>query len=262
MTREELKNTLIDMAKEAPARVSFLWQGMEEKECWAAYEPEKVMVSASTIKTMLMMALLDRVLKGEFSLDQKINVTEEMILSDSKFFEQGPGMYKLDEILRFMITKSDNSCTNIIINMLTMEGANAYFASIGLTETKLERLMLDFDAIKEGRNNYTSARDQFAVYEMMYHHKVLTPEMCELALSILMDNRDYDLFYRYLPYNFKLAHKSGGLDCLSHDSGIFYLPGNEFYLGIFVSDGPNDKFCEMLIGAMTRKIWDYLEENK
>ena len=259
MNREELENLLIDMAKEAPARVSFLWQGMEEKTPWACYEPEKIMVSASTIKTMLMMALLERVMKGEISLEDTVTVTEDMILSDSKFFEQGPGVYKLDEILRFMITRSDNSCTNIIIHMLGMQQANEYFASIGLTETKLERVMLDFDAIKEGRNNYTSARDQFAVYEMLYHHKVLTPELCELALSILMDNRDYDLFYRYLPRNLKVAHKSGGLDCLSHDSGIFYLPGNEFYLGIFVSDGPSDVFCDRLIGAMTRKIWDYLE---
>ena len=49
MKREELKNILIDMAKAAPARVSFLWQGMEETSSWADYEPEKVMVSVAKI---------------------------------------------------------------------------------------------------------------------------------------------------------------------------------------------------------------------
>ena len=156
MNRARVSAELESMAAEAPAKVSLLWQGMTEDEPWAAFAPDEETISASTIKTPLMMALLDRVRQGQFSLEDQVDVTETMILPDSRFFEQGPGRYSLDEIMRFMITASDNSCTNMLIQMLGMDAINGYFASLGLKTTRLERIMLDFDAIAAGRNNYTT----------------------------------------------------------------------------------------------------------
>lgn len=256
MSKASVSAQLEAMAASAPAKVSLLWQGMAEDKPWAAYRPDEETVSASTIKTPLMMALLDRVQRGEYALDARINVTEAMILPDSRFFEQGPGAYPLDEIMRFMITVSDNSCTNILIRMLGMEAVNGYFASLGLHTTRIERLMLDFDAIAAGRNNYTTAREQFMIFSRLYHGGALTEPLCRTALEVLKDNRDYELFYRYLPRNLTVAHKSGGLPGLAHDSGIFYRPGGDFYLGIFVSEAPDEELGPRLIGAMARKIWD------
>ncbi len=262
MNRAIISAELEAMAAQTPAKVSLLWQGMTEDKPWAAYAPDQETVSASTIKTPLMMALLERVRQGALTLQDKVEVTEAMILPDSRFFEQGPGRYSLDEIMRFMITVSDNSCTNILIRLLGMDAVNGYFASLGLKTTRLERMMLDFDAVAAGRNNYTTAREQFLLYHRLYHGRTLTGPLCRMALSVLKDNRDYELFYRYLPRNLTVAHKSGGLPGLSHDSGIFYCSGGDFYLGVFVSDAPDEVTGPRLIGAIARRIWDELEKEE
>ena len=97
------------------------------------------------------------------------------------------------------------------------------------------------------------------IFSRLYHGGVLTEPLRRTALEVLKDNRDYELFYRYLPRNLTVAHKSGGLPGLAHDSGIFYRPGGDFYLGIFVSDAPDEELGPRLIGTMARKIWDELE---
>ena len=64
--------------------------------------------------------------------------------------------YKIYDLMMWMITKSCNSSTNILIKYLGFDKINKYCIEIGLNATKLERYMLDENAIKNGKNNYTS----------------------------------------------------------------------------------------------------------
>ena len=50
--------------------------------------------------------------------------------------------------MMWMITKSCNSSTNILIKYLGVDKINKYCKEIGLNATKLERYMIDENAIK------------------------------------------------------------------------------------------------------------------
>lgn len=194
--------------------------------------------------------------KGELDLDAPVFVPQEEILSDSAVFERGEQEMPLRDLLRWMIIVSDNTATNALIRLLTMERINDFCARMGWKDSKVERLMLDFDAVKAGKNNYTSALDQFGMFRAIYQKSILTPELCDLAMDMLLGQRDCGDFLRYIPGPVRVAHKTGGLDFLEHDSGLFFLGKATLYLGVFVTDAPDDAHGSRLIAAAARRIYD------
>ena len=154
-------------------------------------------------------------------------------------FVDGPGMHPLEELLVWMIVLSDNTATNVLIGLLGAECINAAACSVGTKNTVLERKMLDWDAVSAGRNNYTSAEDLLRVFRALYAETVLTPELCALARSILRRQRDTRMLTRYIWQDVPCAHKTGGLDRLSHDAGVFELPGRPYFIAVLIWDAPD-----------------------
>jgi len=255
---EKLAAKILDYAAAAPCRVRLLWQSMKDDEPRAQYLADERVSSASTIKVPIMLTLLQRVADGRESLDTKVLV--EDILEDSRPFEQGPRTVTLEEVCRWMIILSDNTSTNFLIRRLGMEEINAYCQRLGLQQTAVRRVMLDFEALEAGRDNTTSACDQYICYRALYDQSILTPELCRLGLDMLFSNRDYALLYRYIPVPLHLAHKSGGLDFLSHDAGIFFLPREDYFLGVFVTDGTENQ-RQRAIGDISKWIYDWETES-
>ncbi len=259
MNKEELLAYLAREAEGAEARVSVYWKDMDEGKDVFAYKEDREMVSASTIKVLILLCALERVRKGEEALEDVLDVPEELILDDSTVYEYGGTTDSLDHLLRWMIILSDNTATNVLIHHLGMEEINAYGRSIGLETSRVERVMLDFDAIEQGRNNYTTAKEQCRMYELLLHEEILTPELCRYAMDVLLSQRSFSNFLRYIPYPVTIAHKTGGLDFLNHDAGLFFLNNACYYLGVFVQEAPSDVYCQRLIGRISKAVYEYYE---
>ncbi len=262
MKQIDLQNYADNEIKDADAAVSLLVYDFTADETLLSFGAQSKVVSASIIKTPIMLAALDLVQKGKLSLDQRVAVPCQEVLEDTEVFNCGQKDCVLEELITWMIINSDNTATNILIELLGMDVINGYFESLGLKSTVLQRKMLDWGAIKAGRNNYTSAADQLLVFSKLYHKTILTPELCELALNILKRQRDYSSALRYLcAADITFAHKTGGLDHLNHDAGIFYMPGHEYYFGCFVTDAMSDTeenpVAKRLIGRLSKSVSEF-----
>lgn len=214
-------------------------------------------ISASTIKVFILLAALDEVRLGRLALDAPVAVTAADILPDTRVFVDGPGMHPLEELLVWMIVLSDNTATNVLIGLLGMDRVNAAAQSVGAQSTLLERKMLDWDAVAAGRNNYTSAADLLCVFRALYGETVLTPELCALARSILRRQRDTGMLMRYIWQDVPCAHKTGGLDHLCHDAGVFEFPGKPYFIAVLIWDAPDIEGDEPLAGRISKLIFDY-----
>jgi len=62
------------------------------------------------------------------------------------------------ELLELMISESDNTAANMLIDSFGFEYLNAAFKRFGLRGTNLERKMMDFKDGKNGVENYTMPR--------------------------------------------------------------------------------------------------------
>ena len=218
-------------------------------------------VSASTIKLPILCCALQDVMEGKYSLEQFVPICPGDYCDDTNVFEP---TYRQDgaslwEMLYWMMVSSDNTATNAMISLLGFDHVNDYCQTMGLTQTSLQRKMLDFEAVAQGRNNYTSAMDLYRLFSKLYHGEILNPALRETALDFLSRCRHMDALQRYLPDPVVVAHKPGGLDHLNHDAGIFLLKDRPFYLGIFTWDGPaldGQPQQNQFIGKLSRMIYD------
>ncbi|QHQ61344.1 serine hydrolase [Anaerocolumna sedimenticola] len=257
MDKIALQKAVEEEIKEAQAKISLYIKNLKTGEVLFQHKEDLSVVSASIIKVPIMVAALEEIQKGVLSKDTLVTVPKSTILEDSEVFEYGERQYTLDELLVWMIINSDNTATNSLIDLLTMDKINQTCRQLNLKVTKLERKMLDFDAVKLGYNNYTSAMDMCLIYKALYDKSILTSDLCDYAVSILLRQRHKQNSMRYITDEVKIAHKTGSLDFLNHDAGIFYLKENDYYFGAFVWDAPDDVYGMKWIGRVSKMVYEY-----
>ena len=179
--------------------------------------------SASMIKMFIMAAAMEKVAAGEMSLDEGIVLNDYDKVGGSGIlggYADGT-VLPLRTYMELMITESDNTATNIIINRLGMGTVNDYIARNGYSDTVLKREMMDMEAIAAGRENMTSAKDLGEIFVKIYNHQCVNQALDEVMLEFLKGQTDTDCIPEALPGRI-VAHKTGALPGLIHDGGIVY----------------------------------------
>ena len=161
-----------------------------------------------------------------------------------------------------MIIDSDNTATNVLIDLLGMDKINERINSLGMNNTKLQRKMMDFEAIKEGGNNSTSLKDMLIVMEGLYRGEIINKEISKRAIDIMKNQRDNSMLKRYITENVVVANKTGELDNLNNDVGIFYTKRADYFIGVFVHKSQNNQKAYEIIGKLSKKVYDYFIDNQ
>lgn len=164
--------------------------------------------SASVIKVFIMEYIYDRVQNGELSLDEELRGST------------------VKDLLFSMITKSDNEATNVFIDRFGMESLNDFFKSRGYNDTKLERKMLDTDAMREGKDNYTSLKDTMRFLDNLYYNKDSYPY--KEMLGIMKQQKVRTKIPAKIPNTAEVANKTGELNNVENDIGIIFTENGDF----------------------------------
>lgn len=228
-----------------------IWDA-QSRETLACYHKDTVFKSASLIKTPIMLCALEEVEKGHLSLDTRIPVLACHHVGDEAPVIKDGTDVPLSVLLEYMITDSNNSATNVLIDLLGMDKVNAFSQRIGLRDTILRRHMLDYESARQGRENRTSASDMLRLYTLLYGGEVLTPFMCETALPILLRQHDKELLMFANPAQ-KAAHKTGGLSDIAHDAGILYGE-NRTLVFAALATAPSDAQCIAFLQALSPHV--------
>ena len=188
--------------------------------------------TASTIKIHVLTQLLARVERGELDLDQKIAVTPEMVVPGGGVITHLEGEVELSllDIAILMIIVSDNTATNLCIDLAGIEATNALLRELGLKRTTLRRKMQDHAAVARNDENIATPAECVAMLETLYDGKP-TPWVAERCLSILKKPKRGPL-NRALPVEVPLANKPGGMERVRCDAGIVYLPRRPYAIAV------------------------------
>ena len=236
-----LNDFIVSLEKKHGCTAGVYITDAETGEAFALYNENTVFKSASLIKTPIMLTALEEVEKGNMTLDTCIRVQPcHMVGDEAPVIKDGKDV-PLSVLLEYMITDSNNSATNVLIDTLTMEKVNAFSHRIGLHDTLLRRHMLDYEAARQGRENLTSAADMLRLYTLLHKGEALTPFMCETALPILLRQHDKELLMFSDPAR-KAAHKTGGLSDIAHDAGILYGENRTLVFAVLAT-APNEAQC-------------------
>ena len=210
---------------------------------------DKRMVAASMIKLAVAASFLEEVESGKYSLDDTYTLKDSDIVGGSgSIGGKGEGAeVTYGELLEKMISESDNTAANILIEAVGMKAVNATASKLGLKSTELNRLMMDEDAIAEGTENYTSANDVATILELAYKGELVSEKASKTLISALQKQQDETGLLKGLPSGTKFAHKTGSLSNAQHDGGI--VSGNPDFILVTMCGGENytmDKALEAM----------------
>jgi beta-lactamase class A len=256
-----LKKNISEYMRAAGVKYSILIRDLLDGEEFSFNVNEKV-PSASIIKLFIMLKVFELAEKNEISLSERITISNLEKVPFSIITLLDENSYTIKDLVTLMIIQSDNTATNKLIDIITIDKFNNYMDKLGFNSTILERKMMDFEARKSGKENYTSIYDVSKYLQLIYEGKLINKYYSDLMITI-MKNQLHDGIMRInLPDDLIIAHKTGDLAFLKHDVGIVYLPNTKYIFSMFTWEAPSDNYARNVIGAVSKIAYDYFINKK
>lgn len=199
-----------------------------------AYREDEPFPSASTIKVFILQALLEEVAAGRVRLEDERRVhASDMVTGSGVLKALTPGRaYPLVDLATLMIAISDNTATNVLIDLLGIERVRATIARHGWSCTQAMG-KLQLGAVQAGRKpspSTTSAADLADYFTRLWLGDLLPPELTDVAKSIYRKQQfgelgrslDYDGYSAEIGVSdLRIASKSGSIRGVRNDAGVF-----------------------------------------
>lgn len=231
--------------------------------------------AASTMKTPVMIEVFKQVKDGKFSLEDSIVIKNEFksIVDGSNYSlnasdDSYGDIYKhigekttLYNLVNHMIINSSNLATNLIIELVDAKKVTATMRSFGAKDILVLRGVEDQKAYDAGLSNTTTALDLAIIFKKLATDKAVNKEASEKMLKILMDQQHNSIIPANLPADVRVAHKTGSITGVHHDSGIVYLPdGTKYVLVILSKNLKDDKEAVKAMARVSELIYLSVKE--
>jgi beta-lactamase class A len=126
----------------------------------------------------------------------------------------------LIEMLRLMIALSDNDATNAVIGLTGLEAVDQTCGRLGLAQTHLRRMLMDFAANAAGIDNVTCAQDLAQVMAGVRGREALPEAETVVALDLLAEQQSLDGLPALLPEGVWPANKTGEPSGVRHHMAL------------------------------------------
>ena len=250
---DTFENKLKNLLKSHKGTFAIALKNMDDGKSVLINENE-VFHAASTMKTPVMIEFFKKINEGKISSDDSLLINNEFssIVDGSKFElssfdDSDEDIYKnlgkyisTDKLVYDMITRSSNFGTNLLIDYLNAEDVNNTMKNIGAKNMKVLRGVGDLKAFDLGLSNTTTAADLLIIYEKLAMGEIVNNESSNKMIRILKDQVYNDIIPKYLPEKVEVAHKTGWISGVRHDSGIVYVGNNEKYILVLLSKNLED----------------------
>ena len=219
MTRTEILERLSAL----PGDIGFYYKDLSSGESFGHREND-MFQAASVIKLPIYAVVMKLWAEGKLDLYEKLLCREE----DKKppcgalYFFTGDVEVDISTLCGLMISISDNTATNLLINRLGLDFLNEQFKLIGLKDTHLERLLFDAEASARGLENRIVPAEIGALLESIYRHSFINEEVSARMEKLLLEQQINHKIPGYLPEGTPVAHKTGEDDGITNDVGVVY----------------------------------------
>lgn len=212
-------------------------------------------ISASTIKIPIMIEIFRQVDRGNLALDDRFTLTKEDICPGSGVMLQlHPGIeFTLRDIVYLMMSISDNTATNMLIDLAGMEHVNEAIASLGMSNSALGRKMRGVPAKDGAPENWATANDFRTCINAILTGTAASRESCDGMIEMLTLQQNTRRIGRYFPEGtLPWGSKTGTVGTVSHDAGFVRGTRGDMVVTAFTNGFPVLHDAEPVMGEIAR----------
>jgi len=210
--------------------------------------------AASTMKAPVMVEVYKQAIAGKFSLKDSLLIKNDFkSIVDSSSYSLSANddsdtlIYKhigekrtVYSLVYDMIIISSNLATNLIVELVDAKNVTQTMRDMGANDIQVLRGVEDTKAFNAGLSNQVTAYDLMLLYENIANEEIVNAEASMAMINILLDQRFNEIIPAQLPKEVKVAHKTGSITGVRHDSGIVFLPDGRKYVLVLLSKELND----------------------
>ena len=212
-----------------------------------AHLEREVFPTASTIKLAIVYELFTQASEGRIKLDETMTLDRSQAVGGAGVLaEMGTPTLSIRDYAVLMVTLSDNTATNVLIDRLGMDAIGKRMQMLGLGATKLRRHMMDTAAARRGDENVSTPDEIARLLQAM------PPEGIEL-LKKPKESR----LRRGLPPGVATADKPGELDGVRVDAGIVYAKNRPYIFCVMTTFLRSETEGERAIEEIARSAYEY-----
>jgi beta-lactamase class A len=206
--------------------------------------------TASAIKLAIVYELFKQAEEKRIDLDEKITLDRRQAVGGTGVLvEMGTPTLSIRDYAVLMVTLSDNTATNVLIDRLGMDRIAARMQGLGLSGTKLRRHMMDTAAARRGDEN-VSTPDELA--KLLRAMNETMPD----AITLLKKPKENRL-RKGLPEGVASADKSGELEGVRVDAGVVYAKNRPYVLCVMTTFLKDEAEGERAIEEISRVAYEY-----
>ncbi|GAB3717310.1 hypothetical protein GCM10027592_59320 [Spirosoma flavus] len=233
----------------------------------------EVFHAASTMKTPVMIEVYKQQAQGKLSLrDSMLIKTDFKSIvdgspysltakqdSDTLIYKQAGAKWTLADLVFNMITMSSNLATNLIIERVGGPNVTQTMRDLGARDIQVRRGVEDSKAFAQGLNNTTTAYDLMVIFDKIANGQAVNPEASQGMITTLLAQKLNSVIPAKIPKDVKVAHKTGSITGVQHDSGIVFLPdGRKYVLVLMSKNVKDDEAIDGILATVSQWIYEYV----
>lgn len=206
--------------------------------------------TASAIKLAIVYELFKQAAEKRIDLEEKVTLDRRQAVGGTGVLvEMGTPTLSIRDYAVLMVTLSDNTATNVLIDRLGMDKIVARMQGLGLNATRLRRHMMDTAAARRGDEN-VSTPDELA--RLLRTMNETMPD----AIALLKKPKENRL-RKGLPEGVASADKSGELEGVRVDAGVVYAKNRPYVLCVMTTFLKDEAEGERAIEEISRVAYEY-----
>jgi beta-lactamase class A len=192
--------------------------------------------TASLIKVSILVTVFDLVEKGQLSLDDPLTVLkiDKVGGSGQLQFLHDNATITVRDAAWLMITLSDNTATNLLLDRIIIRRVWDKMEKLGLMHTKvhsksfLRNSSVAMDSSVKYGLGVTTPNEMSTLFALMSQGKAVSPKADSAMLDILAHNENFEKLNRFV-VGLDVPHKTGETDQVRTECGLFPLQSRVAY---------------------------------
>ncbi len=218
--------------------------------------PDEVFPTASSIKLAVLYELYRQAEEGRIDPGQVTQPPVPRVQGGGVLQELGDRVsLTWRDLAVLMMGWSDNEATNVLLRRLGLGAVNRRLDSLGLTRTRLRRLMMDTEAARRGDENVSTPREMARLAEIVARGEGLAPERARDLLAVATVPDEGSRFRRGLPPAVRAVSKPGSLEGVRCEAAWVDVPGRPYSAAVMTAYLASEADAESAITEISAAIY-------